>query len=84
MYNWKEVLKFLPNPEKLKRQLIDIQKEYPIVFTTSTQTDIPQMIQTMLNEIDAHFNNTKSQEMLELKERVNSITGSYGKLVDLT
>jgi len=84
VYNWKEVLKFLPNPEKLKRQLIDIQKEYPIVFTTSTQTDIPQMIQTMLNEIDAHFNNTKSQEMLELKERVNSITGSYGKLVDLT
>ena len=84
MYNWKEVLKFLPNPEKLKRQLIDMQKEYPIVFTTSTQTDIPQMIQTMLNEIDAHFNNTKSQEMLELKERVNSITGSYGKLVDLT
>jgi hypothetical protein len=84
VYNWKEVLKFLPNPEKLKRQLIDMQKEYPIVFTTSTQTDIPQMIQTMLNEIDAHFNNTKSQEMLELKERVNSITGSYGKLVDLT
>lgn len=84
MGSWKEVLKFLPNPEKLKRQLIDIQKEYPIVFTTSTQTDIPQMIQTMLNEIDAHFNNTKSQEMLELKERVNNITGSYGKLVDLT
>ena len=84
MNNWKEVLKFLPNPEKLKRQLIDMQKEYPIVFTASTQTDIPQMIQTMLNEIDAHFNNTKSQEMLELKERVNSITGSYGKLVDLT
>jgi len=86
MGSWKEILKDnpLPHPEKIKIQLIDIQKEYPNVFTLSTKTDIPQMIQTMLKEIDAQYHNTKSQEMLELKERVNSITGSYGKLVDLT
>tara|TARA_R110002012_G_scaffold4676_1_gene21501 strand:+ start:99 stop:356 length:258 start_codon:yes stop_codon:yes gene_type:complete len=83
--NWKEVLKnYLPNPEKLKLSLIEIQKEYPNVFTLSTETDIPQMIQTMLNEVDRQIVNTNSQEMLELKERINSVTGSYGKLVDLT
>ena len=85
MNNWKEVLKnYLPNPEKLKLSLIEIQKEYPNVFTLSTETDIPQMIQTMLNEVDRQIVNTNSQEMLELKERINSVTGSYGKLVDLT
>ena len=85
MNNWKEVLKnYLPNPEKLKLSLIEIQKEYPTVFTLSTETDIPQMIQTMLNEVDRQIVNTNSQEMLELKERINSVTGSYGKLVDLT
>ena len=85
MNNWKEVLKnYLPNPEKLKLSLIEIQKEYPNVFTLSTETDIPQMIQTMLNEVDRQIINTNSQEMLELKERINSVTGSYGKLVDLT
>jgi len=83
--NWKEVLKnYLPNPEKLKLSLIEIQKEYPNVFTLSTETDIPQMIQTMLHEVDRQIVNTNSQEMLELKERINSVTGSYGKLVDLT
>ena len=85
MNNWKEVLKnYLPNPERLKLSLIEIQKEYPNVFTLSTETDIPQMIQTMLNEVDRQIVNTNSQEMLELKERINSVTGSYGKLVDLT
>lgn len=85
MNNWKEVLKnYLPNPERLKLSLIEIQKEYPTVFTLSTETDIPQMIQTMLNEVDRQIVNTNSQEMLELKERINSVTGSYGKLVDLT
>ena len=85
MNNWKEVLKnYLPNPEKLKLSLIEIQKEYPNVFTLSTETDIPQMIQTMLHEVDRQIVNTNSQEMLELKERINSVTGSYGKLVDLT
>jgi len=83
--NWKEVLKnYLPNPEKLKLSLIQIQKEYPTVFKLSTETDIPQMIQTMLNEVDRQIVNTNSQEMLELKERIHSVTGSYGKLVDLT
>lgn len=85
MNSWKEVLKnYLPNPEKLKLSLIELQKEYPNVFTSSTETDIPQMIQTMLNEVDAQIVNTNSQEMLELKERIHGVTGSYGKLVDLT
>jgi len=74
----------VPNYQGLKATLVNIQREYPMIFQNNENVaDMRQMVDQMITEAETYYRATKQLGVKNLEEQLRSVSDSIARIEEL-